>query len=64
MILGVIIIVSIFSFIYILFDRALKQDSKACELDVQADLKGFKLHLKTYDEDKKIKEKNAPSSQD
>lgn len=56
---------SIFSFIYILFDRALKSDSKACELDVQANLKGFKLHLKTYDKDvTKVKEKNAPSSQD
>ena len=62
MILGVILVVSIFSFIYILFDRALRPDSKACDLDVQADLKGFKFHLKTQDKHiKKTKEKNTPS---
>jgi hypothetical protein len=43
-----------------LFDRALNPDSKDCELDVQANLKGFKFHLKTYDNNiKKIKEKDA-----
>ncbi len=60
MIIGVIVVLSIFTFIYMLFDRALNPDSKDCELDVQANLKGFKFHLKTYDNNiKKIKEKDA-----
>ncbi|WP_192875412.1 hypothetical protein [Clostridium taeniosporum] len=54
MMIGMLIL-SILFILYILIIRALKDNSKNCEFNLQINISGFKLSFKT-------KEKNAPSN--
>ena len=55
MIVGMLILL-VFILLLTLINIALKSNSKECDFEVEFNLKGFKLSLKT--------KKNAPSSQD
>lgn len=51
------LIISILVLLVILINRALRNNSKDCEFNLEINIKGFKVNFKTT-------EKNAPSDQE